>query len=72
MGQNQNGTPVCDLLATLNPGTPVNEVFVNGESEPADYFASVDLNTNLAYFVQEDDDLLIADCHKIDMIEIET
>ncbi|WP_411953272.1 hypothetical protein ACKXGF_07980 [Alkalibacillus sp. S2W] len=71
MSQNRQSA-VCQLLETLNPGTPVNEVFVNGESEPAQYFASLDSDSNLAYFVQDDDDLLVADCNRIDMIEIDT
>ncbi|WP_017187573.1 hypothetical protein [Alkalibacillus haloalkaliphilus] len=72
MSDGRSRSAVCRLLRTLDPGTPVNEVFVNGESEPADYFASLDSDSNLAYFVQNDGDLLVADCNRIDMIEIDT
>lgn len=68
---NSNGA-IQRLLRTLDPGTEVNEVFVNGVSEPADYFASLDSDSNLAYFVQDDGDLLVADSRRIDMIEINT
>lgn len=46
-----NVTGILELLRTLNPGTDVNEVFVNGVSERADYFASFDSDSNLAYFL---------------------
>lgn len=58
------------VLKKLNPGTRVNEVFVNGVSESARYFAALDLDLNLAYFVQNDGDLLIVDSRRIDMIEL--
>lgn len=72
MSDNSRTTAIHELLRTLDPGTDVNEVFVNGASEPADYFASFDSDSNLAYFVQDDGDLLVADAKRIDMIEIDT
>lgn len=72
MSDNNRTTAIRELLKTLDPGTDVNEVFVNGVSEPADYFASFDSDSNLAYFVQNDGDLLVADARRIDMIEIDT
>jgi len=69
---NQGNSAIRELLETLDPGTDVNEVFVNGAEESADYFASFDSDSNLAYFVQNDGDLLVADARRIDMIEIDT
>lgn len=69
--QYSNSGAIERLLRRLDPGTDVNEVFVNGTSEPADYFVTLDSDSNLAYFVQDDGDLLIADSRRIDMIEID-
>ncbi|OZM56114.1 hypothetical protein CIB95_13475 [Lottiidibacillus patelloidae] len=63
---------MCQLLSTLNPGTKVNEIFMQGSSEQVAHFASYDARTRLATFVQQDGDLLVVDANRIDGVELNT
>ncbi|OZM56115.1 hypothetical protein CIB95_13480 [Lottiidibacillus patelloidae] len=67
-----NNSAIMRILANLNPGTAVNEIFMQGSSEPVRNFASFDPSTRIATFVQADGDLVVVDANRLDAIEINT
>lgn len=65
----QTGGPMFHLLSTLNPGTSVDRVFINGKRETVDAFASFGTATGLATFVKNNGDVLVVDYHRIDALK---
>ncbi|MGI8363327.1 hypothetical protein [Bacillus cereus] len=64
-----NRGPIYELLANLNPGTDVEDVFINGLEEAVDSFAAFDRRTGLATFAKNNGEILVVDYRKIDAIE---
>lgn len=60
---------ICDLLATLPPNYPVDEIVVDGFSESVARFISFNAETNLAYFREEGGGLVVADCTRISLVD---
>ncbi|TQR19732.1 hypothetical protein [Psychrobacillus vulpis] len=60
---------IFHLLSTLNPGTDVEDVFINGREESVDSFATFNPFTGLAYFSKNNGEILVVDFRKIDAIE---
>lgn len=61
--------PIFQLLASLNPGTDVEDVFINGLEEAVDAFAAFNPATGLATFSKGNGEILVVDYRKIDAIE---
>lgn len=61
--------PVCDLLGTLNPGTPLNNITVDGATVIVFNFAAYNKSEGLATFLTPGGDFVVADCNKIGSIE---
>jgi hypothetical protein len=66
MSQN---TGLVQLLANLDPGTKVEDVFINGKEESVKAFTAFSFATGLATFVKKNGDVLVVDAHRIDAIE---
>lgn len=62
-------TNICELLASLPPQYPVDEIVVDGFSETVNAFVTLDESTNLAYFTEMGGGLVVADCRQISEIE---
>ena len=60
--------PIAELLSTLSPGSGLNNVFINANSESVDAFVSFDATTGLATFVKNKGRILIADASRIDAL----
>lgn len=60
---------ICDLLATLPPNYPVDEIVVDGFSESVARFINFEESTNLAYFREAGGGLVVADCRDISLID---
>ena len=65
----QYGGPIFQLLSTLNPGTSVEDVFMNGKEESVEAFCSFDAATGLATFSKSNGDVLVVDYRRIDALE---
>lgn len=65
----ENRGPIFHLLSTLNPGTDVEDVFINGREESVDAFASFNSRTGLATFSKGNGEILVVDYRRIDAIE---
>lgn len=61
--------PIFQLLANLNPGKRVEDVFINGKEESVHAFSSFNTATGLATFSKGNGDILVVDYTKIDAIE---
>ncbi|MCY8233788.1 hypothetical protein [Priestia endophytica] len=61
--------PMFDLLKTLNPGTDIEDVFINGKEEDVDAFASFDPQTGLVTFSKCNGEILVVDFRRIDALE---
>ena len=60
---------ICELLASLPPQYPVDEIVVDGFSESVNAFVFLDESTNLAYFTEDTGGLVVADCRRISEID---
>jgi hypothetical protein len=58
---------ICNRLKTLDPGTPVSQVFIQGTSEMVAKFVNFDERTNLVYFTNGTS-ILEVNCKRIDAI----
>lgn len=67
----QNNGPIYTLLSALNPGTSVEDVFINGREESVDTFASFNPTTGLATFAKSNGDILVVDYRRIDALEFD-
>lgn len=65
----ENNGPIFDLLLNLNPGTDVEDVFINGLEEAVDAFAAFNPITGLATFSKGNGEILVVDYRKIDALE---
>lgn len=60
---------ICQLLQTIPPNYPVENLFVNGVNiTGVTTFVNVDPNTGLAYFINGDSSVVV-DCTGIDAID---
>jgi hypothetical protein len=59
---------ICEILADLQPQTPVSEIVVDGSTESVNTFIVLDQKTNLAYFLEVGGGLVIVDCRRISLI----
>ncbi|EMA6343177.1 hypothetical protein ACO11K_002815 [Bacillus cytotoxicus] len=69
MANRSNRGPIFELLSGLNPGTDVEDVFINGLEEAVDAFASFDRRSGLATFSKGNGEILVVDYRRIDAIE---
>lgn len=60
---------ICDLLATLSPGTPMTSVVVNGLTVTVENFISFNEGAERVVFKLADDSFMIVDCNKIGSLE---
>lgn len=61
--------PIFHLLLSLNPGTRVEDVFINGKEESVHAFSAFNPATGLATFSKSNGDVLVVDYRRIDAIE---
>ena len=61
--------PIFELLSRLNPGTDVEDVFINGHEESVDSFAAFNPTSGLATFAKANGEILVVDYTRIDAIE---
>ncbi|BDH62459.1 hypothetical protein MTP04_25890 [Lysinibacillus sp. PLM2] len=60
---------ICDLLATLNPGTPMENIIINGYTVTVENFVSFNEDAERVVFKVSDDKFLIVDCNRIGSVE---
>lgn len=60
---------ICDLLATLDTGTPLVKIVVGGAEIPVRNFASFNERTEIAVFLNFNGNFEVADCNQISNIE---
>lgn len=60
---------ICDLLETLPTGYPLQAIIVDGNRLEVTRFVNIDAETDLAYFIQANGGLVVADCMRISSVD---
>jgi hypothetical protein len=67
---NNNVSPICRILRSLDPGTPFESITVQGSTKEVRLLASFDEETNIATFIHADGNLEIVNCNEIGSFEL--
>jgi predicted metal-dependent RNase len=62
--------PLCELIKTLNPGTKVNALTVQGTKIKVCTLVNYNESTRLATFINSNENTVIIDCDEVAAIEI--
>ncbi|HBI03044.1 MAG TPA: hypothetical protein DDY49_03320 [Paenibacillaceae bacterium] len=67
---NNNVSPICKILRTLDPGTPFASITVQGSTKEVKILACFDAENNIATFIYADGNLEIVNCNEISSFEL--